>query len=147
MAIYLLCGVSDMVDGYIARKTGTESKLGEKLDSVADLIIAAILMLVLFPLIHLTVPIIVWIVIIEIIRVVSMTVVFVKYKTFTILHTYGNKLTGLVLLIFPLTLAFIQADVLMYIICIVASLSAFEELLIHLASKELRTSKKSIFTK
>lgn len=136
-----------MVDGYIARKTGTESKLGEKLDSVADLIIAAILMLVLFPLIHLTVPIIVWIVIIGIIRSVSMTVVFVKYKTFTILHTYGNKLTGLVLLIFPLTLAFIQADVLMYIICIVASLSAFEELLIHLASKELRTSKKSIFTK
>lgn len=76
-----------------------------------------------------------------------MMVVFVKYKTFGILHTYGNKITGVVLFAFPLSLVFVQPDVLMYIICVVASISAIEELFIHLSSNELLANKKSIFTK
>ena len=143
--IYIACGISDVYDGYIARKTNTASKLGEKLDSVADLIVVVVLMIVLYPIINLTFKIIVWIVIIAIIRVVSLMVVFIKYKTFGILHTYGNKITGFLLFTFPLLLAFVQFDVLMYIICVVASISAIEELLIHLSSKELLANKKSIF--
>jgi len=146
-AIYLVCGVSDVIDGYIARKTDTVSRLGTKLDSGADLIMVVVTMIVLYPFIHPTVQIIVWIVIIGIIRVVSMIVVFVKYKTFEILHTYGNKITGLMLFAFPLSFAFDQSDVLMYIICAVASVSAIEELFIHLSSNELLTNKKSIFVK
>ena len=34
--VYLLCGLSDMADGLIARKTHTESAFGAKLDSIAD---------------------------------------------------------------------------------------------------------------
>ena len=34
-ALYLWCGVSDMVDGTIARRTHSESRLGERLDSAA----------------------------------------------------------------------------------------------------------------
>lgn len=146
-AIYVLCGISDVLDGYIARKTHTTSKLGEKLDSFADLIMIVVLMIVLYPMVNLTVPIIVWIVIIGIIRAVSTMVVFVKHNTFGILHTYGNKITGLVLFTFPLLLPFAQSDVLIYIICVVASISAIEELLIHLSSKDLRINKNSIFTK
>ena len=146
-AIYLICGISDIFDGYIARKTNTASKLGEKLDSFADLIMVAVLIIVLYPIIDPTVQIIVWIVIIGIIRAVSIMVVFVKYKTLGILHTYGNKITGLVLFVFPLSLAFVQSEVLMNIICVVASTSAIEELFIHLSSNELRTNQKSIFAK
>jgi len=145
ISIYLVCGISDVFDGYIARKTETTSKLGEKLDSIADLIMVIVLMIVLYPIINLTVKIIVWITIIGIIRAVSMMVVLVKYKTFGILHTYGNKITGLVLFSIPLSLAFIQSYVLVYIICVVASISAIEELLIHLSSNELRINMKSIF--
>lgn len=146
-AIYLICGISDVYDGYIARKTNTVSKFGDNLDSVADLIMIVILMIVLYSIINPTIKIIVWIVIIGIIRTVSMIVVFVKYKTFEMLHTYGNKITGLVLFAFPLSLAFVQSDVLMYMICVVASISAIEELFIHLWSNKLRINKKSIFTK
>ncbi len=35
--IYCVCGISDMVDGYLARKIGCESKTGAMLDSLADL--------------------------------------------------------------------------------------------------------------
>ena len=147
LAIYILCGISDVFDGYIARKTYTTSRLGEKLDSIADLIMVVVLMIVLYPIINITVQIIVWIVIIAIVRVVSIIVVFVKYKTIGILHTYGNKITGLVLFAFPLLLAFAESDVLMCIICVVASISAIEELFIHLSSNKFRANRKSIFVK
>ena len=35
--IYFYCGISDMLDGFIARKSQTESELGVRLDSVADI--------------------------------------------------------------------------------------------------------------
>ena len=146
--IYFLCGISDVIDGYIARKTDTVSKWGGKLDSAADLIMIMVLMLILYPIINLTVEIIVWIVIIGIIRATSMIMVFIKYKTFGILHTYSNKITGTALFISPLAILFIQSDILlMYILCIVASISAIEEFLIHLSSKELEINRKSILTK
>ena len=36
--LYLLCGLSDVLDGAVARSTGTVSLLGEKLDTIADII-------------------------------------------------------------------------------------------------------------
>ncbi len=36
--LYLFCGLSDMIDGAIARKTGTVRKFGAKLDTIADFI-------------------------------------------------------------------------------------------------------------
>ncbi|WP_432409436.1 CDP-alcohol phosphatidyltransferase family protein [Wukongibacter sp. M2B1] len=146
--IYFVCGISDIFDGYIARKTDTISKLGGKLDSVADLIMVMIVMIIIYPIINLTVQIIIWVVIIGIIRAISMIMVFVKYKTFGMLHTYSNKITGLILFIFPPLLVFVQSDILlMYILCVVSSISAIEEFFIHLSSKELEINRKSIFVK
>lgn len=145
--IYLICGVSDIFDGCIARKTDTTSKLGEKLDSAADLIMATILIIILYPIINPTIWILSWIVVIVIIRAVSMIVVFIKYKTFGILHTYGNKVTGLMLFLFPLSLTVTQSVVVVYVLCAVASISATEELVINLLSNELQANKKSIFVK
>lgn len=145
--IYILCGISDALDGYIARKTNTTSKLGDNLDSAADFIVVVVLMIALYPIIKLASLMITWIVVIGIIRVVSVIVVFIKYKTFEMLHTYGNKITGFVLVTFPLSLIFVQSDMMIYIICMLASISAIEELFINILSKELRINKKSIFLK
>ena len=41
LAIYLYCGFSDVLDGYIARKTGTQSLTGARLDSLADFVIGS----------------------------------------------------------------------------------------------------------
>ena len=41
-ALYLLCGVTDALDGFAARKLHTESEKGEVLDSAADLIFSAV---------------------------------------------------------------------------------------------------------
>lgn len=36
-ALYIIGGVSDMVDGWVARKTNTVSEFGSKLDTVAGI--------------------------------------------------------------------------------------------------------------
>ena len=39
--LYVLCGLSDMVDGWLARRLHAESKTGSILDSIADLVFVA----------------------------------------------------------------------------------------------------------
>jgi CDP-diacylglycerol--glycerol-3-phosphate 3-phosphatidyltransferase len=145
--IYIICGLSDFLDGFIARKTGTASKFGAKLDSAADLIMIGVLLVVLYPIIGTSSLIDIWVILIAIIRIISMIAAFKKYKTFAGLHTYGNKITGIVLFIFPILLFLVHTAMLMYIICVVACLSAIEELIIHLTSSKLQLNRKSIFTK
>ena len=146
-SIYLACGISDVLDGYIARKTHTVSNLGRKLDSLADLIMVVIVIALLYPYVRsvLQIEIVAWIVIIGIIRLLSILVVHMKYKTFEILHTYGNKATGFLLFVFPFFLPLGHLNMFVYIICGVASFSAIEELSIHLSSHEFKPDRKSIF--
>ncbi|AKG35519.1 CDP-alcohol phosphatidyltransferase family protein [Paenibacillus durus] len=146
-AIYSICGFTDIMDGFIARSTGTTSRLGEKLDSIADLIMTGVLIVVLYPIVNPATETVIWIISIGIIRLVSMIAAFKKYKTFAILHTYGNKFTGLALFIFPFMLPYFHPTVLMDIICVAASLSALEELIIQLTSRELQVNRVSIFIK
>lgn len=146
-AIYIICGLSDIMDGFIARKTWTSSKLGEKLDTMADMIMVGVLLVVLYPIVNIGIEIAIWIISIGIIRLASMIIVFKKYKTFAMLHSYGNKITGIVLYIFPIVIPYIHTTVLMYISCVVASISAIEELIIQITSSELQVNIKSIFSK
>lgn len=145
--IYIICGFSDIMDGFISRKMGTTSTLGAKLDSFADMIMAGVLLFVLLPIVKPEAIIYIWVISIGIIRLMSMAVALKKYKTFAGLHTYANKITGISLFIFPMLLPYIHIAVLMYIICAVASISAIEELTIQLTSRQLELNKKSIFAK
>lgn len=145
--VYLACGISDVLDGYFARKNGTVSNLGGKLDSVADLLMTFVVGFLLYPYLGrvLQHELVVWIIVISIIRLFSLLIVQAKYKTFEILHTYGNKATGLLLFAFPFFLSSGHVTLFAYIVCVVASLSAIEEVIIHLSSRSLQTEKKSIF--
>jgi CDP-diacylglycerol--glycerol-3-phosphate 3-phosphatidyltransferase len=145
--IYIICGFSDIIDGFIARKTGTTSVFGAKLDSVADMIMIGVLLFLLYPIINPKIEIIICVILICTIRLIAMIVALKKYKTFASIHTYGNKITGIILFLFPISIPYIQTTILMYIICIVASISATEELIIQLTSHELQLNKQSIFIK
>jgi CDP-diacylglycerol--glycerol-3-phosphate 3-phosphatidyltransferase len=145
--IYIICGFSDIMDGFIARKTGTASAFGAKLDSVADMIMIGVLLFLFYPIIKPKIEIIICVILIGTIRLIAMIVALKKYKTFASIHTYGNKITGIILFLFPILIPYIQTTILMYVICIVASISATEELIIQLTSHELQLNKQSIFIK
>lgn len=145
--IYILCGLSDVVDGYIARKTNTTSKLGATLDSIADAIFIAIVLGIFIPMIELPDEILIWILTIACIRMISLLIGYYRYHTIAFIHTYGNKLTGLVLFCFPMLLNVVGVTTMAYFICCFASLSAVEELVINITSKELVRDAKSLFCK
>ncbi|OCS91056.1 CDP-alcohol phosphatidyltransferase family protein [Caryophanon latum] len=147
LLVYILCGITDMLDGYIARKMHTESTFGSKLDSIADFIMMLVLMFVLLPFLPLTESIMMWIVIIGVIKVGSIVIVFIKYRTFEMLHTYSNQVVGFVLFLYPMSLYVTPSHVLLCIICMIATFAALEKLLIHVGSIVLATNRKSIFSK
>ncbi|MBU3179566.1 CDP-alcohol phosphatidyltransferase family protein [Clostridium psychrophilum] len=145
--IYIVCGLSDILDGFIATKTLTTSTLGAKLDSIADMIMIGVLLFILYPIINPSPKIIIWVISIAIVRFASMATAMEKYRTFASLHTYANKITGIVLFIFPLMLPYVRTNVLMYMLCAIASVSAIEDLIIQLTSSQLNLNKQSIFRK
>ena len=51
---YIYCGISDILDGFIARKTKNESEIGAKLDSVSDIIFVVVAMIKILPFLNLT---------------------------------------------------------------------------------------------
>lgn len=143
--LYLVCGFSDGLDGFLARKFQLTSELGEVLDSVGDFFMILVLMYMLYPYIHVENQIIYWILIIMGIRISALLVAFVKYHTLAFLHTYANKATGFLLFCFPIFYIMLGLELTAVGLCLIATLSAAEELLIQLKSKELNRNVISIF--
>ena len=144
--VYALCGISDILDGYIARKTNTSSKPGEILDSIADLIFIAIVLIIFIPLLTWEPWMLCWVGVIAFIRFLSLGIGLVKYHTLPFLHTWANKAAGMVLFCFPLLYNTTGLTVTAFIVCCIASLSAFEELIITIRFKRLNRNVVSIFS-
>lgn len=144
---YLLCVVSDILDGYIARKTKSSSQFGATLDSIADAVFIGVLLIIFIPMLRWPLWILFWIGSIALVRFISLAVGFVKYHAFAFLHTYANKLTGGLLFCFPFLYGIAGLVPTAFLICGAATLSAIEELAINLASKELSRDIRSIFKK
>ena len=66
---YLFCGLTDMIDGAIARRTGAVSKFGAKLDTVADFVFMFVCSMKILPLMHMPVWLWVWTIIVTLIKI------------------------------------------------------------------------------
>lgn len=145
LIVYTICGLTDILDGYIARKTKTESNFGAKLDTISDLLFFIVMFIIMFDIFLKDIICMAFIIIILLIRILSIIIVLKKYNKFAILHTYTNKLTGLILFFIPFFIYLDSANIVMYIIGVIALLSSIEELAINIKSKKLDLNKKSIF--
>ncbi|MCI7606045.1 MAG: CDP-alcohol phosphatidyltransferase family protein [Spirochaetales bacterium] len=126
-SLYLALGLSDILDGIIARKTHTVSKLGSMLDSIGDILFSAIAFITIWPFLSLTLPSILIIASIFILRVTNIIVGLYREKKLIMLHTKVNKLTGLLLFLFPLTLTFVSSFLSIPLISLFALYGALEE--------------------
>lgn len=135
----------DMIDGYIARKTNAVSTLGAALDSAADAVFIGILLIVLLPVMNIPGWIWICIAVIASVRAASIMTAYYKYRKIAMLHTYANKITGLILFTVPILYRYMDMSILGGIVCTIALLSATEELLIQIRSKELNRDCKGIF--
>ena len=126
-SIYLLCGITDMVDGTIAKKTNSVSEFGARLDTTSDFLFFAVALIKLLPVIHIPKWIWVWIVVIAIIKITNIVLGFVCRKKLVALHTVLNKTTGLLLFLLPLILQFVEPRCSFAVLCIIATIAAIQE--------------------
>ena len=145
-AVYLLCGASDMADGYLARKFRTESVFGARLDSAADLLFTVCVIIRNVPEVSPGTGIYVFAAVIVLLRFGAAITARIRFGVFGWMHTYGNKATGLILFLYPLSLAVSRSSAVLIMMCSVAALSAAEELLIGLTAREWNPDRKSLFT-
>ena len=125
--IYLLCGLSDMADGFIARKTHTESETGAKLDSAADFIFLAVSAVKILPLIHLDWRLWVWISLIAAVKIGAVIKRFLRFREIAVPHSFLNKLTGILLFLLPLTVSLAGFRYFAVLVCAAATASAVQD--------------------
>ena len=101
--LYALCGLTDMVDGTVARHFGSTSRFGALLDSIADIVFVIASAVRLFPVLYPLLP--AWwiypVIVIVVVKLASFVAGFIKFRKPCFLHTYPNKLAGAVVFLLP----------------------------------------------
>ena len=128
-AFYLLCGVSDILDGFAARRLHTESEKGAMLDSAADLLFAVVYVVRILPLLNVPRWALIWAAVIAVIKIAGILIVSRKAHKLTIEHSFGNKLTGLLLFLLPLSVSFADVKYGAAIVCITATAAVIKEII------------------
>ena len=97
--LYVIAGLTDMLDGFLAKRWGVESKFGAKLDSLADFVFVIAVGYKLFP--WLKLPATLWMMIglIALVKMINSISSFVVKHRIEFLHTKANKMTGFLLFI------------------------------------------------
>lgn len=135
--VYIYCGLSDVLDGFIARKAHVTSDLGSKLDSVSDLMFYVIMMLVIMPLLKVKLTIYNWIYIYSLLGIrIAMYVYFgMLKKKMMSNHTVFNKITGFLVFITPFMLLTDYLNIFATFTCTVALVAALYEIKISFINK------------
>ena len=102
--LYLIAGLTDILDGFLARRWGVESKFGAKLDSLADFVFVLVVGYKLFPWLKLTTALWMMIGLVDLVKVINAISSFVVKERIEYLHTTANKLTGFLLFIGMMTI-------------------------------------------
>ena len=127
-AFYLLCGVTDVLDGFAARKLHTESEKGAMLDSTADLLFALVYAVKILSLLSIPRWIWIWTAIIAAAKVTGILMASKKAHRLCIEHSFGNKLTGCLLFLLPLSICVADVKYGATLICVVATATTIKEM-------------------
>lgn len=144
LSVYLMAGITDALDGFLARRWNVVTQFGAKLDSAADFLLFGVLLFRVIATLQIPTWITLLIAGIALLRLSALATCYAKFRQFAFLHTYANKVTGILLFCFPFLLRFVGLVPTAALLCAVSSVSALEELLIQLIHKPLDLNIKSI---
>ena len=116
-----------MIDGTVARKTGSVSEFGSTLDSIADFVFIAVCLIKLLPVLTISAWLWIWVSVIAVIKVINAISGYIVQKKLVVKHTILNKITGAMLFILPLTLSAVDLKYSGSIVCAIASFAAVQE--------------------
>ena len=125
--LYVIAGLTDILDGFLARRWGVESKLGARLDSLADFVFVLTVGYKFFPLLKLPATLWMMIGLIALIKVANAISSYMVKRRIEFLHTRANKLTGFFLFIGMMAIGqsyFVQVA---WVIACIALFAAIQE--------------------
>ena len=136
--VYTWCGLSDVLDGFVARKLNIISDFGSKLDSISDLLFYSTMMIKVWPYLKKYLPSYVWTLmyVVLAIRLVCYLFVGFKYKAFASRHTILNKVTGAFMFALPFVL---KTPYLIYyslLVLLISYISVFDEIIFIINKKQ-----------
>lgn len=148
--VYGLAGVTDVFDGFIARKFNLQSRIGSVIDSVADWALLLIMGIKVLPYLLSILEWWNWVIILIplTLHMTAYVVCLIKFRCFSSVHTFMNKIMSAAIFICPFT--FIGEIYWLYnsyeiFFGLFALYSSIEINLIHLLSKEYNENNKTIF--
>ncbi len=134
--VYALAGLTNMLDGPIARKRGTESRVGAVLDSAADIVFAAVACVKLLPVYWAQIP--AWLLIsaafVFYLKVKNAIACFAMHKKLITMHTLLNRAAGILLFAFPFACMVLPIPVYGGI-CAVAAFAATVDAFVRMVAK------------
>ncbi len=135
-ALYLTAALTDALDGYVARRLKTESSLGARLDSIADIFLFALALAGWWiwasePFVQ-AAPAVVAVLVL---RFGSIGVGVARYRFVIFLHTLLNKAAGLVIIAALPLYGLVENRWIVILTLFICIVSAAEELLIIFLSK------------
>ena len=124
---YLIAGTTDMLDGFLARRWGVESKFGARLDSLADFVFVLAVGYKLFPWLKLPVALWMMIALIVLVKIVNAISSYVVKHRIVFLHTKANKLTGFLLFVGLMTIGQSYFVLVAWVVTCIALFAAIQE--------------------
>ena len=135
--VYTLAGITDVLDGYLARRMNASSEFGARLDSVADLLFYTLSLIRILPVLWERLPHHIWIAVglILFLRVCSYLVAALRFRRFASHHSWMNKATGFLVFAIPYFILTSVAGPYCWLTCGFGGVSTVEELYSHIFSK------------
>ena len=125
--LYLTGGLSDMIDGTIARRTNTVSEFGARFDTAADFVFVVVCLIKFLPVINMPAWVCVWIVIIALIKIINIISGYIAQRKLVAVHSVMNKVTGVLLFVLLLTFSIVPLKYSALPVCAVATFAAVQE--------------------
>lgn len=127
LALFAATGATDMLDGFIARRTNTESKFGAKLDSIADYVLAVVCLAKILPAVTVPIWLWIWLALIILVKAANMTSGYAMEKRLVLPHTIANKIAGVAVFLVPFALPFLDIAIVAIPACAIATFAAIQE--------------------
>ncbi|MCI5915814.1 MAG: CDP-alcohol phosphatidyltransferase family protein [Christensenella sp.] len=142
--LYLIGGITDAADGFLARKLHAQTRLGSALDSVADFVFFFTVLLLFSPYLPDTAAAYAALYSILLLKLATLCIGILKYRKLPFLHTYANKAAGIALFAFPFLYVCTDIWIAFSVIAIIAGIAAFEELIITLKCPDFVPDRKGL---
>jgi len=152
---YFVCGLTDVMDGYLARRFHWETKFGAKIDSIGDFVMLGSVFSSIFFVMKIKLEryMLLMISAVATLKATNLVLTRIKFKQWNAIHTIAGKLFNIPLFIsLPVCMLVgagnipkIYMDVLFTALICGAALVVFEETLIIIRLKEYDANTKSVF--